>query len=324
MPWPVDLTTKTITSSYPNNASGLSGWCSFTPTADLADSTGLAILRAAPMQVQVTAGVMAPIVLPCTDNADLTPSGWAWTVIENLQGAPTRIWSFNLPHTLPSTVDLSALTPLVTPPTLVQYLLATNNLSDVQNPATARTNLGVVPAAVGVEGLVTPPGGTTEFLRADGGWAVPAGGGGGSAYSRQIEIAADGLGSSVVAPVGTWTPTYLMTSDTGGVWSGWVNVSDAAQNDALSFDFACDAGTYTVELLHLPYTNRGTYTIEVDGVSVGTIDGYAAALAATRSRLPGIVISAGAHYITLLMATKNASSSGYVALVERLVLTRTA
>jgi hypothetical protein len=147
MPWPADLTTKTVTSSYPNNGTGLNGWCSFVPTADLADSTGLAILRAAPMQEQVTNGVMAPIVLPCTDNADLSPSGWAWTVVENLQGAPPRVWSFFLPHTLPSTVDLSALTPLVTPPSLVQYLLAANNLSDLTNPAAARTSLGLGSAA---------------------------------------------------------------------------------------------------------------------------------------------------------------------------------
>lgn len=177
-------------------------------------------------------------------------------------------------------------------------------------------------AAVGVAGVVTPPGGTTQFLRGDATWAVPAGGG--AAYSRQIVIAADGLGSSVTPPVGAWTPTYLMASDTGGVWSGWVNISDAAQSDAVSFDFACGAGTYTIEMLHLAYTNRGIYTIEIDGVSVGTIDGYIGTLTAARSQLAGVVITAGAHYLTLLMATKNASSSGYVALVERLVLTRTA
>jgi hypothetical protein len=148
MTWPPDLTTKTVTSSYPNAGAGLNGYCSFVLTADLADATAPAILRAAQLQSQVTNGVMAPIVLPCTDNADLSPSGWAWTVTEVLQGAPTRIWSFYLPHTLPSTVDLAALTPLVTPPTLVQYLVAANNLSDVPNPGAARTALGLGSAAL--------------------------------------------------------------------------------------------------------------------------------------------------------------------------------
>lgn len=145
-----------------------------------------------------------------------------------------------------------------------------------------------------------------------------------SVFSRQILVAADGLPSVQVAPVGTWTPTYLMDSDTGGVWSGWINLSDGAQNDSISFDFACEAGTYTIELLHLAYVNRGIYTIQVDGVSVGAIDGYAAALTAARSRLAGVALTAGRHVITILMATQNVSASGYVGLVERLVLTQTA
>ena len=91
MSWPPDLTTKTVTSSYPNAGTGLNGYVSFVLTADLADATAPAILRAAPTQAQVTNGVMTPVVLPCTDNTDLSPSGWAWTVTEVLQGAPTRI-----------------------------------------------------------------------------------------------------------------------------------------------------------------------------------------------------------------------------------------
>lgn len=178
-------------------------------------------------------------------------------------------------------------------------------------------------ASVGVPGLVDPPGGTTTFYRADGTWAAPPGSSG-AAYSRQIVIAADGPSSAVTAPVGTWTPVYLMTSDTGGVWSGWLNESDGSQNDAISFDFACGAGTYSIELRHLAFANRGIYTIEIDASSIGTIDGYAASLTAGRSILTGVTISAGAHVITLAMLTQNASATGYYGLVERLVLTRTA
>lgn len=145
-------------------------------------------------------------------------------------------------------------------------------------------------------------------------------------YSRQIEIAANGPASTVTAAVGTWTPTFYSNADTGN-FVGWVNQSDGAQNDSISFDFACGgAGTYSLELRHLPLGNRGIYTIEIDGVSVGTIDGYSAAgLAPKRDVLAGIAIAAaGQHVITLLMASKNASSSGYLGMVERILLTRTA
>ena len=143
---------------------------------------------------------------------------------------------------------------------------------------------------------------------------------GGATYSRQIHIRADGTPSTVTAPVGTWTPTYEALTQ----FYGWVNLSDGAQNDSISFDFACGAGTYVVDLYHLPFQNRGIYTVQVDGVSVGTIDGYASSLAPARGSVTGVALTAGSHVITLLMATKNVSSTGYIGMVERLLLTRTA
>jgi hypothetical protein len=143
--------------------------------------------------------------------------------------------------------------------------------------------------------------------------------------ARQATVSADGPPSVVTPQVGVWTPTYLMTSDTGGVWSGWVSISDGAQGDSTSYDVPpLQAGTYSIELRHLPFTNRGIYTIEIDGVSVGTLDGYSASLTAGRSVLTGVVLTAGTHVITLAMLSKNASSGGYIGMVERLLLTRTA
>lgn len=146
---------------------------------------------------------------------------------------------------------------------------------------------------------------------------------GANIFSRQIHIAANGLASSVVATVGTWTPTYLRNADTGN-FVGWVNASDGAQTDAISFDFACGAGTYSLELYHLPFTNRGIYTVKIDGVAAGTVDGYAASLSPQRAILTGIVLTAGQHTVTVLMASKNASASSYLGMIERMLLTRTA
>ncbi len=143
--------------------------------------------------------------------------------------------------------------------------------------------------------------------------------------SRQQTIWANGFASTVIATVGTWTPTYFRDSDTGGQYVGWLNFSGGSQNDSITFDFVALAGTFSIELYHLPFTNRGIYTIQIDGSSVGTIDGYAASLAAARGTLTGVSIaSSGQHTLKVLMATKNASSSGFFGLIERIVVTQTA
>lgn len=141
--------------------------------------------------------------------------------------------------------------------------------------------------------------------------------------SRQVFIACHGLPSSTVARVGTWTPSFLTNAATGS-FVGWVNQSDGVQNDSISFDFACGAGTYSLELYHLPFSNRGIYTVAVDGVTVGTIDGYRASLAPQRDVLAGIVLGAGQHTVTLTMATKNASATSYIGMPDHMIFTRTA
>jgi len=142
----------------------------------------------------------------------------------------------------------------------------------------------------------------------------------GSTYSRQIPIQANGAASTEVAPVGVWTPTYIADA----AYYGWVNQSDGTQGDTITFDAACDAGTYTLELFHLRFQSRGIYTVKIDGTTVGTIDGFAASLTPTRSALTGIAIGAGQHTVTLAMLTQNGSATGFIGQVERIVLTRTA
>lgn len=155
-------------------------------------------------------------------------------------------------------------------------------------------------------------------------WQTPSGS---TVYSRQINVWANGLASTQVAKVGTWTATYLRATDTGGQFVGWLNISDGAQNDSISFDFAAAAGTYSIEMIHFVASNRGIYTIKIDGTTVGTIDGYAASGATQRDVLTGInVATSGQHTLTLLMATQNvANTSGFFyGSPERILLTQTA
>jgi len=181
-------------------------------------------------------------------------------------------------------------------------------------PTVAKVN-GVAVSGTAAAGKVLTATGSTAAS-----WQLP----GSAAISRQIIISLSGSSSSLAATVGVWTPTYLTNTDTNN-FVGWVNTSDTAQNDSITFDFICNAGTHTLEFFHLPFMNRGIYTLQIDGTTIGTVDGFSNSLVPTRAVLTGIVVStSGQHTFTILMATKNASSSAYMGMVERAVLTQTA
>lgn len=52
--------------------------------------------------------------------------------------------------------------------------------------------------------------------------------------------------------------------------------SSGAQNDEINFDVVLGAGTWTIELMHRTSNDRGVYSVQLDGVAVGTVEGYAA------------------------------------------------
>lgn len=175
MPLPGDLTTITVTGTYLDGGGNpLTGHVTFTPTADLQDSTGHVVLRAAPLYAYLTTGVIS-IVLPCTDNATLNPVSWAYTVVESLsdgtQSLPNRTYTVQLPHTLGTTVDLTTLIP-VNPPTSYSTWYGVLTQANTWTAANA-FNGGVSLNGVAI---ANPPSITTEFLAGDGTWRVPTGG----------------------------------------------------------------------------------------------------------------------------------------------------
>lgn len=136
----------------------------------------------------------------------------------------------------------------------------------------------------------------------------------GAALPRMISII------GVAAPLATtgFTPSVDATAAMGGY-----SISTSTVNDAISWPFTSDAGTYSITLQHSKGNNRGIYTVKIDGSSVGTIDGYNAASTHNVSVLTGIAITAGVHTIEFVMATKNGSSGAYYGLIEGVSLTRT-
>lgn len=151
-------------------------------------------------------------------------------------------------------------------------------------------------------------------------WAAPAGGGT-DPWLVDIDCALD----DPSAATGTWAQNAPVD---GGVTYPRIFMlfnSSSAQNDAVSWDVGLSAGTWKATLHTRKSSNVGIYTLKVDGSSVGTLDGYAAAAAYGVLSLAGIAIaSSGQHTLQILMATKNGSSSNYVGELFWINLRRTA
>lgn len=303
MPLPSGIATVTVTGQNLCDLEGnpaLFGTVHFKASGQLVDPTHGVIIANIDVIQPVSNGVMTPVVLPVNDST-VNPNGFTITVRQELFYGSSltpvlSIYNISLDHTTEPSIDLSELIQ-VAPFTVVSGISIVNSGQIGQ----VLTNLGNNTA-----NWQNPQASSTTF-------------------SRQIYIDMTGQPSIEVAPVGTWAPQYLLVTDTGNQFSGFITVSDGAQNDSVTYDFACGAGTYEIELRHLRFGSRGIYTVKVDGVTVGAVDGYVAggAVIFTRSVLTGVAITAGQHTLTLAMLTKNASSSGYFGYVERAVLTQT-
>jgi hypothetical protein len=99
----------------------------------------------------------------------------------------------------------------------------------------------------------------------------------------------------------------------------------AAQNDAIAWDLVLAKGTWDAHFYVRKSTNTGIITLNQDGVSQGTVDTYAAAAATAKVSITGwTVASTGKKRMQILMATKNASSSGYLGELFAIEFRRTA
>jgi hypothetical protein len=125
----------------------------------------------------------------------------------------------------------------------------------------------------------------------------------------------------------TWNSLTTGTS----FYKGIAIQSSAAVDSELQFKVALGSGVYRLDLLYLANTNIGILTAYLDGVSLGTIDGYAAS--ATKmpvnagdagSSIAGVVVSTpGIHTLKLKVTGKNASATQYYWQLSGLSVTRT-
>jgi len=108
--FPTGASTITLTGTFPVPVGGAArtGRIVFTPSARLVDATQKAIYSGGGSAALDTVGHFS-VVLLCTDDTDVQPTGWRWRVDEQPSGGPRRTYWIDLPHTLGSTVDLSTL-----------------------------------------------------------------------------------------------------------------------------------------------------------------------------------------------------------------------
>lgn len=100
----------------------------------------------------------------------------------------------------------------------------------------------------------------------------------------------------------------------------------SAQNAEINFDIVLAAGTWTIELLYYKDSNLGIYTVQLDGVTVGTVDSYSGGfIKNVRSSIAGITVTtSGKKRLRITNPTKNASATAYFLNLQHIQLRRTA
>lgn len=128
--------------------------------------------------------------------------------------------------------------------------------------------------------------------------------------------------TAIQTPVAQTTWNTLTTNNSSFIF-GVLNLSGGS-GSSIEWDVLLDAGTYTFDVFGYKNTDAGIIDVLVDGVSVGTVDQYAASGATAKQTVASVVIAAaGVKRIKLSVTTKNASSSAYLARISALGFTRT-
>lgn len=115
-----------------------------------------------------------------------------------------------------------------------------------------------------------------------------------------------------------------LVSDTRCIMNG-KRQSTGAQNAEVYWPVVLSKGTWTFSLMHVTASDAGIYSIQIDSVEKGTIDGYSGSGAAnTVSTVVGITVATtGKYTLKVKMATKNGSSSSYYGYLQSIRMIRT-
>jgi hypothetical protein len=119
----VALTTVNLTGTYIDGlGNALAGYVLFVPNVPLTDAAGQQLMRQAAISITLDPDGHFSVPLIATDDANLAPEGWVWTVKEVITGIAPRTWSFFLPSADGDTQDISSLDAVVLAPPVAEYL----------------------------------------------------------------------------------------------------------------------------------------------------------------------------------------------------------
>ena len=99
----MSLNKVTVTGTYiDGEGDPESGMLQFAPSAPLTDATDSKVVRQTQVTVTLSGSGTFTAELYATDNPDLVPAGWCWTIREYILGLPPAQWSFFLPASIAS------------------------------------------------------------------------------------------------------------------------------------------------------------------------------------------------------------------------------
>lgn len=177
MALPTNLTTVEVTGRYiDHNGSPVRGSVTFDTDYYVLDAGESVVVIEAPITVNLDSTGSFAVDLIATDDADMTPTGWTWTLTPNFTGAfPLE---FELPASLAPSTDITVLSPaLPNPDPVYSYVL----VSAVGAPGGVASldGSGYVP----VSQLSGIPASALSSGSATNGFVLTADGTGGAAYS---------------------------------------------------------------------------------------------------------------------------------------------
>lgn len=115
MAWPANITTKTVTATFYDMQTELpaTGSVTFTPSPPngvwFLDPAATTVVVPTPTTVQMDANGAISVVLPCTDDPDLSPINWTWHCKMVSGTGQVAEFDFSLPSASVSPVDLSGI-----------------------------------------------------------------------------------------------------------------------------------------------------------------------------------------------------------------------